>query len=185
MKTDRILKMPYQWLVKPRALLYAPIIAVLSLVAVACGAAATATPPPAAAPEPAAAVPAATAVPAEEMMAEGKNTPSFADYWQPDTGFYGQPVYGGTLRINYEDPLEHANAWGAGSGTTDRYRVPTGATLVMENPYDAGAPLLPELAKSWTIHDDLAGVTFDFRRALPGITAISSPVKTPGSPWKP
>ena len=169
MKTNRILKMPYQWLIKPRALLYAPIIAVLSLVAVACGAAATATPPPAAAPEPAAAAPAATAVPAEaampaeDMMAEGKNAPSFADYWQPDTGFYGQPVYGGTLRINYEDPLEHANAWGAGSGTTDRYRVPTGATLVMENPYDAGAPLLPELAKSWTIHDDLAGVTFDFR----------------------
>ena len=169
MKTNRILKMPYQWLIKPRALLYAPIIAVLSLVAVACGAAATATPPPAAAPEPAAAAPAATAVPAEaampaeDMLAEGKNAPSFADYWQPDTGFYGQPVYGGTLRINYEDPLEHANAWGAGSGTTDRYRVPTGATLVMENPYDAGAPLLPELAKSWTIHDDLAGVTFDFR----------------------
>ena len=169
MKTNRILKMPYQWLIKPRALLYAPIIAVLSLAAVACGAAATATPPPAAAPEPAVAAPAPTAVPAEaampaeEMMAEGKNAPSFADYWQPDTGFYGQPVYGGTLRINYEDPLEHANAWGAGSGTTDRYRVPTGATLVMENPYDAGAPLLPELAKSWTIHDDLAGVTFDFR----------------------
>ena len=169
MKTNRILKMPYQWLIKPKALLFAPIIAVLALAAVACGAAATATPPPAAAPEPAVAAPAPTAVPAEaampaeEMMAEGKNAPSFADYWQPDTGFYGQPVYGGTLRINYEDPLEHANAWGAGSGTTDRYRVPTGATLVMENPYDAGAPLLPELAQSWTIHDDLAGVTFDFR----------------------
>ena len=169
MKINRIPKMPYQWLVKPKALLYGPIIAVLALAAVACGAAATATPPPAAAPEPAAAAPAPTAVaaeaamPAEDMMAEGKIAPSFADYWQPDTGFYGQPVYGGTLRINYEDPLEHANAWGAGSGTTDRYRVPTGATLVMENPYDAGAPLLPELAQSWTIHDDLAGVTFDFR----------------------
>ena len=32
----------------------------------------------------------------------------FSDYWNPPTGFYGQPVYGGTLRINYEDPLEHA-----------------------------------------------------------------------------
>ena len=169
MKTNRILKMPYQWLIKPKALLFAPIIAVLALAAVACGASAPEPAAPAAPAEPAVAAPAPTAVPAEaampaeEMMAEGKNAPSFADYWQPDTGFYGQPVYGGTLRINYEDPLEHANAWGAGSGTTDRYRVPTGATLVMENPYDAGAPLLPELAKSWTIHDDLAGVTFDFR----------------------
>ena len=169
MKTNRIQKMPNQWLIKPRALLYGPIIAVLALAAVACGSSAPATAIPAATVEPAAAAPAPTAVaaevamPAEEMMAEGKNAPSFADYWQPDTGFYGQPVYGGTLRINYEDPLEHANAWGAGSGTTDRYRVPTGATLVMENPYDAGAPLLPELAQSWTIHDDLAGVTFDFR----------------------
>ena len=169
MKTNRILKMPYQWLIKPRALLFAPIIAVLALAAVACGASAPEPAAPAAPAEPAVAAPAPTAVPAEaampaeEMMAEGKNAPSFADYWQPDTGFYGQPVYGGTLRINYEDPLEHANAWGAGSGTTDRYRVPTGATLVMENPYDAGAPLLPELAQSWTIHDDLAGVTFDFR----------------------
>jgi peptide/nickel transport system substrate-binding protein len=169
MKTNRILKMPYQWLIKPRALLYAPIIAVLSLAAVACGAAATATPPPAAAPEPAAAAPAATAVPAEaampaeDMMAEGKIAPSFAEYWQPDTEFYGQPVYGGTLRVNYEDPLEHSNAWGAATGAADSYRGPTSAILVMENPYDAGAPLVPDLAQSWTIHDDLAGVTFDFR----------------------
>ncbi len=169
MKTNRIQKMPNQWLIKPRALLYGPIIAVLALAAVACGSSAPATAIPAATVEPAAAAPAPTAVPAEaampaeEMMAEGKNAPSFADYWQPDTGFYGQPVYGGTLRVNYEDPLEHANAWGSGSGVTDRYRMPTGATLIMENPYDAGAPLLPELAQSWTIHDDLAGVTFDFR----------------------
>ena len=169
MKTNRILKTPYQWFFKPKALLFAPIIAVLALAAVACGASAPEPAAPAAPAEPAVAAPAPTAVPAEaampaeEMMAEGKNAPSFADYWQPDTGFYGQPVYGGTLRVNYEDPLEHANAWGAGSGVTDRYRMPTGATLIMENPYDAGAPLLPELAQSWTIHDDLAGVTFDFR----------------------
>ena len=32
-------------------------------------------------------------------------------YWQPTTDFYGAPVYGGHLRINYEDPLEHANLW--------------------------------------------------------------------------
>ena len=83
----------------------------------------------------------------------------------------GNPTPGSTdsrftaapFALTMKTPWNMPTAWGAGSGTTDRYRVPTGATLVMENPYDAGAPLLPELAKSWTIHDDLAGVTFDFR----------------------
>ena len=169
MKTNRILKMPYHWLIKPKALLFAPIIAVLALTAVACGASAPEPAAPAAPAEPAAAAPAATAVPAEvampaeEMMAEGKHAPAFAEYWQPDTEFYGQPVYGGTLRVNYEDPLEHSNAWGAATGAADSYRGPTSAILVMENPYDASAPIVPDLAQSWTIHDDLAGVTFDFR----------------------
>ena len=81
--------------------------------------------------------------------------------------FYGEVVSGGRLRINYEDPLEHANAWGAGSGVTDRYRMPTGALLVMENPYDSGAPIIPDLAQSWEINSDLDGITFNFR---PGTT---------------
>ena len=162
--------MPYHWLNKCKALFFAPLIAVLALAAIACGAAATATPAPTVAPaEPAAvveptAVPEAMVKPADDTMAKSEaGAMAFADYWKPDTEFYGNPVKGGTLRINYEDPLEHANAWGAGSGVTDRYRMPTGATLVMENPYDAGAPLLPELAASWTIHDNLDGVDFHFR----------------------
>ena len=86
-----------------------------------------------------------------------------ADYWNPPMDNYGEPVYGGTLRINYEDPLEHANTWGAGTGSTDRYRMPTGAMLVMDNPYDPDGDLLPDLAKSWVVHEDQQGVTFDFR----------------------
>ena len=54
--------------------------------------------------------------PADEMMAGARHAPAFAEYWKPDTDFYGDPVYGGTLRINYEDPLEHANTWGASTG---------------------------------------------------------------------
>ncbi len=176
--------MSYHWFRKPKAFLLAPVVAVMALAAVACGAAATATPVPTVAPTEApetmtesmtesmtdamamapTTVPEAMDQPAGEMMAEKETMAmAFADYWKPDTDFYGQPVRGGTLRINYEDPLEHANAWGAGSGVTDRYRMPTGATLVMENPYDAGAPLVPELAQSWKIHDNLDGVDFHFR----------------------
>ena len=166
--------MSYQWLKQrlkePKGILYAPILLVLAL-AVACGAAATATPVPTAAPTeaPAAmaeptAVPEAVAKPDSDQVAKpAAGEMAFAEYWKPPTDYYGQPVYGGTLRVNYEDPLEHANAWGAGSGTTDRYRVPTGAMLVMENPYDAGGQLLPDLAKSWDIHEELDGVTFHFR----------------------
>ena len=166
-----------QRLKEPKGLLYAPMLVVLVLAAVACGAAATATPAPTAAPtampEPTAmmeampeptAMPEAMAEPSGEMMAKPEvGAMAFADYWKPPTDFYGPVVYGGTLRINYEDPLEHANDWGAATGASSRYRGPTGATLVMENPYDAGAPVVPDLAKSWDIHDGLDGVTFHFR----------------------
>jgi ABC-type transport system substrate-binding protein len=84
-----------------------------------------------------------------------------ADYWKPDTGFYGDPVYGGTLRINYEDPLDHANLWGAHSGVTVRYRMPTMNSLVAENPYQAGE-IIPDLAKSWVQDNDLSGINFKF-----------------------
>ena len=121
-------EMPYQWLRKPRTFLYVSIIAVLALAAVACGAAATATPVPTAAPTAMAvptAVPEAMAEPAEEMMAGARYAPAFAEYWKPDTDFYGDPVYGGTLRINYEDPLEHGNTWGASTGAATRLRNAT------------------------------------------------------------
>ena len=83
-----------------------------------------------------------------------------ASYWKPPTDFYGDPVYGGTLRINYEDPLEHANAWGARTGAAMRYRVPTHDNLIQDNPYDPSAPFIPGLAYGWTVDDDLKGVTF-------------------------
>ena len=98
--------------------------------------------------------------PVSESAMGPREAPSFANYWKPPTAFYGEPVYGGTLRINYEDPLEHANVWGARSGTTIRYRVPTHDTLIQDDPYDPGAPYIPGLAYGWTVDDDLQGVTF-------------------------
>ena len=89
------------------------------------------------------------------------------EFWNPPTQFYGEPVYGGTLRIIYEDPLDHANVWGAATGAADRYRVPTGATLVMENPYDPGGPVIPDLAEDWEFHEGQDGVTFHIRDNAP------------------
>ena len=110
------------------------------------------------------AVPEPTATPSEARVAQpDSGAMAFADYWNPPTDFYGEPVYGGNLRINYEDPLEYANIWGAAFGAAAAYRVPTGATLVMENRYDAYAPVIPDLARNWAIHESLEGVTFQFR----------------------
>ena len=75
-------------------------------------------------------------------------------------------MYGGTLRINYEDPLEHANMWGAASGVTDRYRNPTTSNLVMEDPYDPGGPFVPDAAAGWDIHEDSQGITFQLREGV-------------------
>jgi peptide/nickel transport system substrate-binding protein len=92
--------------------------------------------------------------------------PSFASYWQPPTAVYGEPVRGGHLRIIYEDPLDHGNAWGASTGTTDRFRSPTMNLLVQENPYDSSAPAIPDLAASWTLDDDNGGITFRFHEGI-------------------
>ena len=71
-------------------------------------------------------MPESKAKPVDRAMAGAKHAPSFESYWTPDTGYYGQPVYGGTLRINYEDPLEHANVWGARTGAASGHgRQPT------------------------------------------------------------
>ena len=186
--------MPYHWrnqsLNGPRKLILGPLLAILALLIVACG---TSSPEPAApASEPAAAAPAAeapaAAAPAAEAPAptaepEAMAKPAEETMDKPDTmamtemsdvvpipdhvaDFYGEVTYGGTLRINYEDPLEHANAWGAGSGVTDRYRMPTGALLVMENPYDSGGPIIPDLAESWDLADGLDGITFNLRHGV-------------------
>ena len=104
-------------------------------------------------------------------------------YWNPPTDVYGQPVYGGHIRINYEDPLEHANLWGAHSGVTVRYRMPTMNSLVAEDPYQAGR-IIPDLAQSWTNHDDLTGVTFEFEDGISGTTAPTSSARTPDLPSK-
>jgi len=102
----------------------------------------------------------AALAPASESLAGPREAPSFASYWKPPTDFYGDPVYGGTLRINYEDPLEHANAWGARTGAAMRYRGPTHDTLIQDNPYNPGSPFIPNLAHGWTVDDDLKGATF-------------------------
>ncbi|HZA24145.1 MAG TPA: ABC transporter substrate-binding protein, partial [Dehalococcoidia bacterium] len=166
--------MPHQWFKKPRGLIYLPLILVL-LTALACGTAAT----PTEAPEPTAtsaaaatSAPAPTAMaqpttaPGDGMMAGIEHAPSFAEFWQPPTSVYGELVKGGHLRIIYEDPLDHGNAWGAATGTTDRYRSPTMNLIVQENPYDSNAPAIPDLAQGWTIHDDNQGVTFRFHEGI-------------------
>lgn len=164
-------------LMKRQAMVFVPLVSLLVL-NLACGeAAAPATPPEVPATvvttAPAADAPSATAVPTAEPEMPARLTddrpivppaaPSFAEYWKPPTGFYGQPVYGGALRINYEDPLAHGNIWGARGGGAHRVRMPTMNTLVQQDPYDSNAPMIPDLAANWSVHDDAQGVTFEFR----------------------
>jgi ABC-type transport system substrate-binding protein len=101
-------------------------------------------------------------------MADAQQAPSFASYWKPPTDYYGPPVYGGTLRINYEDPLEHANVWGAAGdgGGADRLRKPTMNNILRLSPYHTTAELVPDLAYGWTVHDDSQGVTFFLREGV-------------------
>ena len=73
---------------------------------------------------------------------------------------------GGTLRIIYEDPLDHGNVWGAATGAADRFRGPTTNLIVQENPYDASAEAIPDLARAWTLHEDHQGVTFRFHEGI-------------------
>ena len=71
--------------------------------------------------------------------------PPFAEFWNPPTEFYGEPVYGGTLRVIYEDPLEHANSWGASTGAATRFRSATMNNIVSVDPYD-NTKIIPDLA---------------------------------------
>ena len=112
------------------------------------------------------AAPQAEIAPAGDEAAGPQYAPAFESYWNPPTAFYGEPVYGGTLRYIYEDPLEHANIWGARTGAALRYRIPTHNALIEDNPYDANAPFIPDLASGWTVHDDLQGVTFFLREGV-------------------
>ena len=83
------------------------------------------------------------------------------DYWNPPTAFYGQPLYGGEMIVNFEDPLEHANTWGAYTATVTRLRTPTMNSLVGEDPYNPGK-IIPDLASSWEQDADGQGLTFKF-----------------------
>ena len=111
-------------------------------------------------------VPTPTATPSPTVNSSQAPTPEpnyGPEYWNPPIDYYGEPVYGGTLRINYEDPLEHANVWGAAMGAADRFRAPTGAGLVMEDPYNPYGPVIPDLAQRWETHDGHDGVNFYIR----------------------
>jgi ABC-type transport system substrate-binding protein len=59
--------------------------------------------------------------------------------------------------------MEHGNTWGASTGAAYRFRAPTMSVLLQRSPYDYAAPLIPELAYGWTVHDDGRGVTFFLR----------------------
>ena len=137
-------------------------LAVLVLAALACDGQATVTPTPVPTLTPESLVP---IFPTSDLPT---NTPyfpypAFSDYWTPPTDYYEGPIYGGTLRIGFYHPLEHANVWGAATDATDMLRAPTGATLVMEDPYNPGGPVIPDLARRWEIHEAGDGVTFHFR----------------------
>ena len=152
------------WIRKPGLVAHFLLVTSL-LIALGCGAAEQSTQaPPATAAPPAAqptAMPQPTAPPAQEMTAGIEYAPSFAEYWQPPVEFYGQPVKGGTLRVIYEDPLEHANTWGASAGPATRFRLFTANHIVSENPYQAGQ-VVPDLAAGWTMAEDATSITFRF-----------------------
>lgn len=105
-----------------------------------------------------AAIPTPAPAPAAPTGSATNVTP---DYWNPPTAFYGQPLYGGEMIVNFEDPLEHANTWGAYTATVTRYRTPTMNSLIGEDPYNPGK-IIPDLASSWEQDADGQGLTFKF-----------------------
>ncbi len=172
----------YRWKITRFVLLAA--LFLIPILAAACGESATPTSAPTATAVPAAptatsapaptathamqaptVMPQATEEPGQGMMMAPEHAPSFAEYWNPPTDFYGEPVYGGTIRINYEDPLEHGNVWGAMTGTAVRYRTPTHNNLVEGDPYDAGK-IIPDLAQGWTNHEGATGLTLYFHEGI-------------------
>ncbi|HLF04234.1 MAG TPA: ABC transporter substrate-binding protein [Dehalococcoidia bacterium] len=139
---------------------------VIALAAVACGSAASpgapGAPPAAGQPGAPAAMP---VLAAPGILAGAKEAPAIGNYWKPPTAYYGQPVYGGEFRLNYEDPLEHGNSWGAYTGATVRLRSPTMNHLVQTDPYD-GSKIIPDLVGGWTHHDDSQGITLYFYNGI-------------------
>ena len=117
-------------------------------------------------------------------MAGARHAPAFAEYWKPDTDFYGDPVYGGTLRINYEDPLEHGNTWGASTGAATRLRNATMNRIISDSPYD-NTLIIPDLAQAgrWTRASPAPPSTST--TISPGTTESLSSVRMPVSPLRP
>jgi ABC-type transport system substrate-binding protein len=158
--------MVHQWFRKPYPAIYLSLILVV-VAALACGTTAEPTAAPTAAPITAeatsvpTAIPQATKPPGDAVTGNPEVAPPFAEYWNPPTDFYGQPVRGGTLRQIYEDPLEHANTWGATTGAADRMRIITANNIVSVDPYD-NTKIIPDLARGWTQKDDATGITFVF-----------------------
>jgi hypothetical protein len=173
------------WLRKPNLVAYLFLVTAL-LAALVCGAAeqptqappATAAPVATSAPSPTA-VPQAIEPPSDGMVAGAEYAPTFAEYWKPPVEFYGQPVKGGTMRYIYEDPLEHANAWGASAGPADRMRVFTANHIVSEDPYESGQ-IVPDLARGWTQKADATGITFSFHDNIKGTRERILSVRMPG-----
>jgi ABC-type transport system substrate-binding protein len=174
----------------PHALMLMTALLILTL---ACGTAAKPTPepiatvsPPTETPQTSSDTAAPTAMPQETgpasdaMTVDPESAPAFAEYWNPPVEFYGEPVMGGTLRMIYEDPLEHGNGWGAYTGATSRLRAPTHNKLVDENPYNAGE-IIPDLAKGWANHEDGQGITLFFHEGIQWHNGEPSPAKTPAS----
>ena len=138
-------------------------VALWAVLAVACGADPTEAPLPTATAIPTTLTPIPTPAPTPE--ATRKVASSFADYWNPPTDFYGQPVYGGTVRINYEDPLEHANTWGASTGAATRLRGAVHSRIVSPDPWD-DTKIIPDLAWGWSLKADATGVAFFFNEGV-------------------
>ena len=65
----------------------------------------------------------------------------------------------------YEDPLEHANSWGASTGSATRFRSATMNNIVSVDPYD-NTKIIPDLAKGWTQEADGTGITFFFHDGI-------------------
>jgi peptide/nickel transport system substrate-binding protein len=132
--------------------------------AISAAAAASSGPDPLSSSEVSAIVAAAVAAiptPAPAMAPVASTSNATPDYWNPPSAFYGQPLYGGEMIVNFEDPLEHANTWGAYTATVTRYRSPIMNSLIGEDPYSPGK-IVPDLASSWEQDSDGQGLTFKF-----------------------
>ena len=117
-------------------------------------------PPPPAPPPPGAPVATATPAATPPPLPSPLYAPARSDYFTAPAP-YGQPVYGGELHINYEDPFDNFAIWPALSGSNIRMRAAVHEQLIRQNPYDP-SQIVPALAEGWTIAADATSITFFF-----------------------